>query len=49
LLRKRHTLHEHWPGGIYTISEIISHVVLIPIKSEGHFGSAASYNINEQW
>jgi hypothetical protein len=49
LLRKRHTLHEHWPGEIYTIGEIVSHVVLMPINSEGHFGSVTSYGINEKY
>jgi hypothetical protein len=48
LLRNRNTFHEHRSGGIYTIGEIISHMVLTTINSEGHFGSAPSYNINEQ-
>jgi hypothetical protein len=49
LLRNRDTLHEYRPGVIYTISEIVSHMVLTTINSEGHFGSASSYDINEQW
>jgi hypothetical protein len=48
LLRNKHTFHEHWPGGIYTIGEIVSHVVLTTIISEGHFRSVSSYDINEQ-
>jgi hypothetical protein len=28
---------------------MVSHVGLIPINSEGHFGSVSSYDINEQW
>jgi hypothetical protein len=43
-----HTLHEHQSGGIYTINEVVSHVVLIPINSEDHFRSVSSYDINEQ-
>jgi hypothetical protein len=35
-------------GGIYTISEIVSHMVLTIINSEGHFRSASSYEINKQ-
>jgi hypothetical protein len=49
LLRKKHTLHEHWPGGIYTIGEIVSHMVLMPINSDVYFRSVSSYDINEQW
>jgi hypothetical protein len=49
LLRNRGTIHEHRPGGIYTISEIVSHMVLTTINSEGHFRSVSSYGINEQW
>jgi hypothetical protein len=41
LLRKRHTLHEHRLGGIYTIDEIVSHVMFMPINNEGHFGSVS--------
>jgi hypothetical protein len=41
------TSHEHQPGGIYTISEIVSHMVLTIINSEGHFRSVFSYDINE--
>jgi hypothetical protein len=48
LLRKRHTLYEHRPGEIYTIGEIVSYVVLIPVNSKSHFGSVSSYDINEQ-
>jgi hypothetical protein len=48
-LRNMDTFHEHRPGGIYTIGEIVSYVVLTTINSEGHFGSASSYDINEQW
>jgi hypothetical protein len=39
LFSNRHTFHEHRLGGIYTIGEIISHVVFMVINSEGHFGS----------
>jgi hypothetical protein len=49
LLRNRDTFHEHRSRGIYTISEIVSHVVLTTINSEGHLLSVSSYNINEQW
>jgi hypothetical protein len=49
LLRNRDTFHEYRSGGIYTIDEIVSHMVLTTINSEGHFGSASSYDINEQW
>jgi hypothetical protein len=48
LLRKRYTLHEHILGGIYKIYEIVSHVVVIPINSEGHFRSVPFYDINKQ-
>jgi hypothetical protein len=48
-LRNRHTFHEHRLGGIYTISEIVSHVMLMVINSEGHIESVSSYDINEQW
>jgi hypothetical protein len=48
-LRNRDTFHENRAGGIYTISEIVSHMVLTTINSEGHFRSASSYDINEQW
>jgi hypothetical protein len=43
-----HTFHEHRSGEIYTTGEIVSHVVLTTINSEGHFNSVSSYNINEQ-
>jgi hypothetical protein len=49
LLSTMHTFHEHWPRGIYTIGEIVSHVMLTTINSEGHFMSVSSYDINEQW
>jgi hypothetical protein len=49
LLRNRDTFHEHRSREIYTISEIVSHVVLTTINSEGHLLSVSSYNINEQW
>jgi hypothetical protein len=48
LLRNSDTFHKHRPEGIYTISEIVSHMVLTTINSEGHFWSASSYDINEQ-
>jgi hypothetical protein len=48
LLRNRDNFYEYWPGGIYTIGEIVSHMVLTTINSEGHFESVSSYNINEQ-
>jgi hypothetical protein len=48
-LRNMHSFHEHRSGGIYTISEIVSHVVLTTINSEGHFRSVSSYDINGQW
>jgi hypothetical protein len=47
LLRNKDTFHEYQSGGIYTIGEIVSHMVLTIINSEGHFGSASSYDINE--
>jgi hypothetical protein len=49
LLRNRNTFHEYRSGGIYTINEIVSHMVPTTINSEGHFGSASFYDINEQW
>jgi hypothetical protein len=49
LLRNRDTFHEYQPGRIYTIGEIVSHMMLTTINSEGHFESASSYDINEQW
>jgi hypothetical protein len=49
LLRNRYTFYEHRPARIYTISEIVSYVVLTAINSEGHFESVSSYDINEQW
>jgi hypothetical protein len=45
LLGNRDTFYEHRPGGIYTIGEIVSHMVLTIINSEGHFSSASSYEI----
>jgi hypothetical protein len=48
LMRNMDTFHEYRLGGIYTIDEIVSHMVLTTINSERHFGSASSYNINEQ-
>jgi hypothetical protein len=48
LLRNRDTFHEHRTGGIYTIGEIVSHMMLTIINSAGHFWSASSYDINEQ-
>jgi hypothetical protein len=49
LLRNRDIFYEHRLGGIYIISEIASHMVLMTINSEGHVESAPSYDINEQW
>jgi hypothetical protein len=49
LLRNMDTFHEYRLGGIYIISEIAFHMVLTTINSEGHFGSASSYDINKQW
>jgi hypothetical protein len=49
LLRNRDIFHEHRPEGIYIIDEIVSHMVLTIINSEGHFRSVSSYDINEQW
>jgi hypothetical protein len=49
LLRNRDTFHEHRPEGIYSIGEIVSHIMLMVINNERHFGSASSYDINEQW
>jgi uncharacterized protein YrrD len=37
LLRNKHIFHAHQAAGVYTIDEIVSHVVLISINSEGHF------------
>jgi hypothetical protein len=47
LLRNRDTFHEHRSGGIYTIGEIVSHMILTTINSEGYFVSASSYDINK--
>jgi ssDNA-specific exonuclease RecJ len=49
LLRNMHTFHEHRPEGIYTIGEIVSHMMLTTINSEEQFRSVYSYDINEQW
>jgi hypothetical protein len=49
LLRNRHKFYEYRSGEIYTIGEIVSHVVITPIYSEGHLRSVSSYDINEQW
>jgi hypothetical protein len=49
LLRNMDGFHEHRPGGIYIIGDIVSHIMLMTINSERHFGSASSYDINEQW
>jgi hypothetical protein len=49
LLRNRGIFHEYRSGGIYTIGEIVSHMVFMAINSERHFRSASSYDINEQW
>jgi hypothetical protein len=48
LLRNMDSFHEHQSGVIYTIGEIVSHMVLMTINSEGHFRSTSSYDINEQ-
>jgi hypothetical protein len=48
LLSNRDTFHEYCPGGLYTIGEIVSHMVLTTINSEEHFRSASSYDINKQ-
>jgi hypothetical protein len=47
LLRNRDIFHEYWSGAIYTIDEIVSHMVLTTINNERYFGSASSYDINE--
>jgi hypothetical protein len=47
LLRNMRTFHEHRSKGIYTIGEIVSHMVLTTINSEGYFRSVSSYDINE--
>jgi hypothetical protein len=44
-----HIFHEHRPGEIYTIGEIVFHVVLMTINNEEYFGSVSFYDINEQW
>jgi hypothetical protein len=49
LVEEQGHIHEYRPGGIYTIGEIVSHMVLTTINTEGHFGSAYSYDNNEQW
>jgi hypothetical protein len=49
LLRNSDTFHEYGSGVIYVICEIVSHMVLTIINSEGHFRSVSSYDINEQW
>jgi hypothetical protein len=48
LLRNRDTFHKYRSAGIYTIGEIVPHMVLTTINSECHFESASSYDINEQ-
>jgi hypothetical protein len=48
LLRNRDTFNEHWSGGTYIISEIVSHVVLTTINKERQFRSVSFYDINEQ-
>jgi hypothetical protein len=47
LLGNMNTFHEHRPRGIYTIGEIVSHMLLTTINSEGYFGSVSSYDIIE--
>jgi hypothetical protein len=47
LFRNRDTFNEHQAGGIYTISEIVSYVMLTTINSECHFWSVSSYDINK--
>jgi hypothetical protein len=49
LLRNMHTFQEHRSGVIYTIGEIVSHMMLMIINNEGHFRSVSSSDINEQW
>jgi hypothetical protein len=49
LLRIRGTFHKYRSAGIYTIGEIVPHMMLTTINSECHFESASSYDINEQW
>jgi hypothetical protein len=44
-----HAFHEHRLGGIYTIDEIVSDVMLMTINNEGHFRSVSAYDINEEW
>jgi hypothetical protein len=39
LLRNMDTFHEYRSGGIYNIGEIVSHMVLMTINSEGHSGA----------
>jgi hypothetical protein len=34
---------KHRPGGICNINEIVSHMVLVSINNEGHFGSVICY------
>jgi hypothetical protein len=46
---RRNIFYKHRSRGIYTISEIVSHMMLMTINSEGHFRSVSSYDINEQW
>jgi hypothetical protein len=41
LLGRRHTPHQNRLGGIYTISEVVCDVVLIPVNSECHLGSVS--------
>jgi hypothetical protein len=47
-LWKRHTLHEHRSREIYTVGEVVSHIVVIPVNSECHCSSLSSHDINEQ-
>jgi hypothetical protein len=49
LLRNNHTFHKHRSGEICIIDEIVSHVMLMTINSEGYFWSVSFYDINEQW
>jgi hypothetical protein len=47
LLRNMDSFHKHQSGVIYTIGEIVSHMVPMTINNEGHFRSASSYDMIE--
>jgi hypothetical protein len=46
-LWKRNTLDEHWPGRVYAIGKIVSHIVFVSINNEVHYGCLTLKDILE--